>query len=384
MKILHVIDSSGVWGAEKMLFALVLEQLNRGHQPLVLSIGKPQEKLKTIEAAMQARNIPHQAFRVRLIPRLGEIKKLIKLIKGVGPDIIHSHGYKGNILLAFLIKLFRTPPVITTMHGWVTVGNGFSKLRIYEWLDSFAIRRLNGVVLVSEKMLDHPRIKVWPKTIKDRVVTIDNGISTTAEMGSEDFEMELRAFRGESKLIGSVGRLSREKGYQFLIPAFAKLLASHEDVKLVIIGAGSYRVELECLIEQYKLEDKVWITGYIENAGAVIGVLDVYVCSSLTEGLPITLLEAMRESVPIVSTAISNIPALLQEGKGGLLVAPSDIDALAVGIATLLNSDSLCESYIAESKQFFSSFYSSEIMSVRYLDFYRSVIEGNLFLGGTK
>lgn len=379
-----MIDSSGVWGAEKMLFALVREQLNGGHQPLVLSIGKPQEKLKTIEAAMQAHNIPHQAFRMRLIPRLREIKKLIKLIKDVGPDIIHSHGYKGNILLGLLLQGFITPPVVATMHGWVTLGTGFSKLRIYEWLDSFAVRRLNGIVLVSEKMLDHPRINHWPKMVKDRVVTIDNGISTTAETGSKDFEMELRAFRGESTLIGSVGRLSREKGYQFLIPAFAKLLATHDDVKLVMIGEGSYRGELESLIEQYKLEDKVWITGYIENAGSVIGVLDVYVCSSLTEGLPITLLEAMRESVPILSTAISNIPALLQEGKGGLLVAPSDIDALAVGIATLLNSDSACESYIAKSKQSFARFYSSEIMFLRYLNFYQSVIKGNLILGGTK
>ena len=365
-----------------MLFALAIEQLKCGHQPLVLSIGKPGEEVKVIETGMHARNIPFHPFRMGLIPSFNDLKKLVGIIKSIHPDVIHSHGYKGNIFLAFGLRFFIRKPMITTMHGWVSVGKGFSRLRVYEWLDSFAVRWFDGIVLVSEKMMNHRRIQGWSVGLRSKVLTIENGISEIAEPVDEGFLQQLKDYSDGSLLIGSVGRMSKEKGYQFLIPAFSRLLEHRDDVRLVLIGAGSYQEVLDRLIDEHQLEGKVWITGYVENAGAAVGELDIYVCSSLTEGLPITLLEAMRESVPIISTAISNIPALLQNGRGGSLVAPSDTEALADTIEALLVSDTLRRNYISASRHHFLLHYSSKIMSTHYHSLYQSVLESELLSGG--
>src|SRR5690606_20685957 len=99
----------------------------------------------------------------------------------------------------------------------------------------------------------------------------------------------------------------------------------------------------------------------------------VYVCSSLSEGLPITLLEAMRAGTPIVATRISNIPALLQEGGGGVLVSPANVDELARGIEKILQSPSDAATRARESKKLFSCEYGSTVMCKKYDDLYRSL-----------
>jgi len=380
MKVLHIIDSGGVWGAENMLFELVAEQQRSDQHPVVLSIGKPGEARKAFELAMESRDLPFEVFRMPLLPRWRDIRALVEKIKELAPDLIHSHGYKGNILLAFFLRRFISIPTVTTMHGWTTFGKGWSKLRFYEFLDAFAVRRLDGIVLVSEKMRDHPRIQSLPAEIASKVVSIDNGISVIAEPTEDAFVTKLEAFAGGGQLIGSVGRMSEEKGYQFLIPAFARIAAECRDVKLVLIGDGHYRSELEALISELGLEGRVWITGYVKNAGALIGCLDAYICSSLIEGLPITLLEAMRESVPVVSTAISNIPALLQHGEGGVLVAPADVEALATAITGLLAQDAERQAYATVSQKHFLAHYSAGQMAKRYAALYRRVLSGDTTL----
>ncbi len=376
MKILHVIDSGGVWGAEKMLFELVFQQIDSGHEPLVLSIGKTKEPIKSIERAMEKIGIPYKSIRIWTVPSLADMRRMKNVIQDYMPDVIHSHGYKGNVIMGFFLKPFLAMPVICTLHGWVTMKYEFSKLKLYEVLDSLAIRKLDAVVTVSEKMLVKAPLQHIAKTAPDKLHVIQNGISNSGSQENATFLNDLKAFSKGRKVIASVGRLSVEKGFDDLIQAFSMLAKQRSDLVLVIVGDGECRSELESLIHSLSLSENVWITGYVEDIGCSMSLFDIYVCSSLTEGLPITILEAMRAEIPVISTAISNIPELLQMGKGGMLVEPGSPERLSAGIAKMLSDLAAVQSLTACSKVFFEKSYSSQIMERNYRSLYESVCLG--------
>ena len=376
MRILHVIDSSGVWGAEKMLFELIHQQASNGHKPLVLSIGKTKEPTKAIETAMEKIGIPYRKMRMRTIPSFNDIGRMKALIAAYNPGILHSHGYKGNVIIGFFIKPLLSVPVVCTLHGWVTARFEISKLKLYEVLDRFAISRLDAVVVVSEKMLEKPTLQRLVAKSPLKIHVIQNGIASSCDKRNGVFQDDLKKFAKGRRVVASVGRLSIEKGYENLIQAFAILVEGRSDLVLVIVGDGGCRSNLEALLDSRGLSEQVWITGYVEDIGATMSVFDVYVCSSLTEGLPITLLEAMREEVPVVSTAISNIPELLQGGEGGVLVPSDDITQLAAGINRVLGDSVLSKSIAVQSRLFFDKKFGSQIMAEHYLSLYESLCLG--------
>jgi glycosyltransferase involved in cell wall biosynthesis len=180
-------------------------------------------------------------------------------------------------------------------------------------------------------------------------------------------------------VIASIGRLSPEKGFSDLIEAVRLLRQEHnERITLLLIGAGRLHSELQEQADTAGLKDAFLITGYIKNARSLLKFIDIYVISSLTEGLPITLLEAMAANTPVVATAVGGIPYVVENRKDALLVTPQNAGCLAKAIKELLHNNKLRKSLRKQALLKVNKKYSSAIMAEKYLAVYNKILKNPL------
>jgi len=370
MRVLHVIDSGGFYGAEVMLLNLATEQMRMGYHVEIASIGEKGIHEKPIESAALEKGIPVRKFRMRPGPNwLGAMDVLRHAVKGRF-DLLHSHGYKGNILFGMLPRRIRRFPMVATLHGWTSV-RGAPKMRMYEWLDSLSLRFIDAVVLVNRGMLEHPAL------MKKRLFhpsIVNNGIASAPDTAPFAMDPAIAEFCEWGFVIGALGRLSPEKGYNHLIDALAILLERGRDVHLVIFGEGEERKALEGQVARLGLEERVRMPGFLPNAGCFLPYFDILAMPSLTEGLPITLLEAMRAGVPIAASRVGGIPYLLEEGKSGLLVPPADSAALADALSLLCEQPTIGREMAVAARTRFQTSYTSERMAEGYHRIYLNVL----------
>lgn len=370
LKVLHVIDSAGLYGAEVMLLNLVDEQVKTGLSPAICSIGEKGCAEKPIEAEARRRGFRVKTFRMKAGFNLKGALDILGFARQEGFGVLHSHGYKGNILFGFMPRRLRRIPVVATLHGWTSAG-AVSRMRVYEWLDARALKHIDAVVAVNGRMLANLKLKKEGL----RLFVVDNGIPQRAhQCASSDLDKDVKGFC-ESKgfIIGAIGRLSHEKGFNFLLEAVSILVKNSEDVKLVIIGEGVERERLEKLRDSLDLKERVSLPGYRPDAHKYLSFFDVFVLPSVTEGLPMTVLEAMQYEVPIIASSVGGIPDLLEGGNAGVLVQPKDSNAIAKAIGTLKIDKAYASALAKKSKEAVKVKYSSERMAAEYLGIYNTL-----------
>lgn len=157
-----------------------------------------------------------------------------------------------------------------------------------------------------------------------------------------------------------------------MINALALLLDEGIDARLIIIGEGYERDYLEGLVARLKLKDRVMLPGYREDAKKYLPYFNVFVISSLTEGLPITLLVAIQAGVPVISTRVGGVPVVLDNGKAGILVDTPSSQDLADAIKKLISFPELGKQIAEKAKTIVRQNYSSQNMAVEYLNIYRA------------
>jgi glycosyltransferase involved in cell wall biosynthesis len=368
MRILHLIHSEGVYGAELILLYLAREQQRRGHQVTVGSMrdpGTPQTPFEALAARYGVSIVP-----LRIPPRPTPAVRgaLLGCARELQAQLLHSHGYKANILLG-LVPGGARPPVVTTLHGWTTTA-GFSRLRLYELLDRRAIGRLEAAVVVARSMLELPALRALPAAKRH---LIENGIPPRATRLA-DLEAQgvppppaaLTQFMVRAPTLLAVGRLSAEKDFSLLIEAFGRArLRAGTSHQLLIIGEGPERQALARRIEALGLAQSVQLGGYLPGADRLLGQAAGFVMSSRTEGMPLVLMEALQWGVPILATSVGAIPDLLR-GGAGQLVPPGNVDALTTGLQRLMQSPD-------SSGAAAEGHYSSARMAAEYLSLYESI-----------
>ena len=372
MKVLHLIDSGGLYGAEKMVLNLMEEQIKMGDSPMLLSAGTREDGVKAIELEARRRNLPVTPWLMKPGLNLRESQRILKWAQENNYNLLHSHGFKFNVLLGMYPESVRLIPMTATLHGYVHAPR-FSKMWLYESLDRFAIRRMNGVALVGEAM----KKELPGKLSSGHTVVIPNGldISEVQELSSAPLDEPFKSFidTHEPVILG-VGRLSREKGFDRLILAFSEFRKSFPNSGLVIVGEGKFRQQFEVLVDELGVKDDVLMPGYYSKVPTMLRHSKVLVMPSLTEGLPITLLEAMSLKTPVVASAVGEIPKVLGDGQGGILlsdVGPATISkAIEKSVTDIELSNRKAEwGYGEVSKN-----YSSEAMADKYLAFYKGVL----------
>ncbi|WP_191965283.1 glycosyltransferase [Marinobacter halotolerans] len=372
LKVLHLIDSGGLYGAEKMLLALAKEQIRQGFEPMILSAGEHGVNEKPLEAEAKRLNIPVMPFRMKPGLNFKQAWKILRWAREQRYQLLHSHGFKFNVLLGMFPRNISRIPIVTTLHGYVHAPR-FSNLWLYQQVDQLAIRRMKGVVLVGAAMK-----KEFPgKLSSGHAVVIPNGLDLSAlEMSSlalmdEPFKS---FFASHEPVILGIGRLSKEKGFDRLISAFSEFKKDFPRSGLVIVGEGGCRQQLEELVSQLSVEEDVLMPGYCSYVPVLLRHSQALVMPSLSEGLPITLLEAMSLKVPVVASAVGEIPRVLSDGEGGTLLGNIEPDTISKAIKNIIaNKTNSCRQ-IKISHEVVNKKYSSVAMSRNYLEFYKKVL----------
>jgi len=372
MNILHIIDSAGMYGAEAVLLNLMEAQKEMGLNPFLLSVGNMRSGTKDIEIAAANRALHVSTLRFRDGLNIRGAFELLNIARRKEAHIIHSHGYKGNILIGLLPRRFRNIPTITTIHGW-TATRLLSKISIYEFLDALAMTNLDTVVGVSDSIFSKRRIKC----LRLKPIIINNGIKTLAfEKGSFSREYPaITAKCGEKFQVLAIGRLSPEKGFDILFKAIASLVSDNIPISLVIIGTGELQAYLSNLISKLALGDRIHMLGYHQNAYRYLHDFDAFVLPSLTEGLPITILEAMQAEIPIVATRVGEIQNLLDNGELGVLVMPNDPADLSSGLKRVYNDKITANERARKARQKVLDNYGLEQMAMKYTILYQNLAD---------
>lgn len=362
MKILHLIDSGGLYGAEQMLLALTEEQISQGLQPIILSCGLPDEPDKPIELEAQQRGIPVKKWRMKAGLNVEGAWQILNFAKEEKIDILHSHGYKFNILMALFPKFIRKIPVVSTVHGYV-FAKKYSSMWVNQLLDKIALKFVDMICLVSPAMTE---IKAFSNIKKDKIKVIFNGIASNVPK-QEYYDL----IPNKKVKCLAIGRLVHEKDFSTLIKAFKLLKAEHTDISLNIMGEGPLKSELSKEIDSLELGGIISLDGFVNNPAKYFDNFDVLILSSTTEGVPITILEAMRGSLPVISTNVGGIPWMLKGKNNQLLFEPKKTSLLVRAIQGLLalNKTELNQ-LIYTNKVNFEQSFSAPVMAKKYLDTY--------------
>ena len=252
--------------------------------------------------------------------------------------IWHGHDYK-SLLLGLLIRPLHSMLVVATVHGWVQLT---PRTRMYYALERRLLRLLDHVFAVDEELLEQVAACGVPGA---RRSLLRNGVEADIFRRScpPAAATHRRQLGGPTDLpvIGALGRLSDEKGFDLLLQAAARLRDEGTRFELWIAGDGPAASSLRCQLSRLGLESQVRLVGFQSDARAFLEALDVFVLSSRREGLPNALLEALAMELPAVATAVGGVPELIRDGRTGLLVPAEDPVRLAEAMGRLLRSAEL-------------------------------------------
>lgn len=369
MKVAHIIDSGGYYGAEIMLANLCIEQIKSGISVLVISIGKAKEKIKPLEAKLKEFGIPYIRWNMMPLPDVRQSLAIVNYCLEQKVDVLHSHGYKGNILLGLIPKAKRKLPAITTVHGY-TEHKLLSKMTLYQLLDKICVQRLDAVVLVSPSM----KHQVPTTKIEHMLHVVENGLPATEALHDDS---SYKSHFSESSLkIGSLGRLSYEKNFSLLLDAFSIVVKQLPTARLVVYGEGSEREKLEKKIQMLGLDKKATFPGFLSGTTKFLQDIDVFVNCSFTEGMPISILESMRSGCPIIATNIPANKTLLESLNTPDQLCDLNADSLARCLIRFANMDSQALVMLRQrSMEIFRKKYTVEIMCQKYQSIYESVLK---------
>jgi glycosyltransferase involved in cell wall biosynthesis len=369
MRVLHLISSSGYFGADNMLIQLAKGLKGSAVSPVVGVFRNVHNPHVEIAEVARSYDIPVEVFPCGGKVDLETIFKIRRFLSRQGIDIIHAHGYKSNLYAlgsAFGTRVGR----IATCHNWL--GDDV-KMKSYARLDKFFLKRFDRVVAVSDTI----REELVSADIPSRkLVTIYNGIDLKRFQCQEDAKGTRKALgiRDGFKVVGTVGRLSEEKGHTHLLRAARDPVLEGQNLVFLIVGDGPLRARLE---EEAGGKGKgphdIVFTGTRTDVDRLYGLMDMFVLPSLTEGLPMALLEAIASKRPVVATRVGGVPKVIEDGSSGRLVAPGDAKALARAIQGILADPEGARSMAENAYETVRETFSADTMAQRYLDVYEEM-----------
>lgn len=373
MRVLHLIDSGGFYGAEQVLVGLAREQVRQGLRPTILSAGEPEEPTKALEAEAERQGVSLVPWRMEAGFNHRQAREIFQWAICQGFDIGHSHGYKFNILGAFCQTQHCRLPIVATLHGYTASGR-LSRLWLYQQVDLMALKRLEAWVLVSPAMKGMKGIKRLPA---GRTYVIPNGLQERAPEPAE-LPPSVRDFRARFKHCWvAIGRLSPEKGHDVLLRAMAKLSEKRPDCGVVILGDGPEADSLYAQSKRYRISEHVLFAGYVREAARLLPHFDALIMPSYTEGLPMTVLEAMRASIPVIATRVGGMPDALAAVDGqelAQLVPPGDPERLAATLGKLAADEEWAIALADHGRERFVANYTVSSMVARYEECYREAL----------
>ncbi len=326
INILYIYVSLPIGGAEQLLLTSLMNMdLNR-YRPIVCCIrdkGKIGEEIESLGFELIELGNFSKSFNIFICFRI------IKIIHKYKIDIIHTHLYHSN-LYGRLAAIMTGVPVVATEHNVYQTYK--FKRRVINWL---LAKKTHKVIAVSGMVRDYITKRDWLDPLK--IELIHNGIDLNGQsslLTREEARDRLRIPR-DAFVVGTVGRLTDQKGHIFLVNAAKRLKDAIANLRVIIVGAGPLLPNLKKAIEEESLEECVLLLGSRRDIPEILRTFDVFAFPSLWEGLPLSLLEAMSCSIPVVATPAGGVVEIITDGVNGLTVPFSDAGALADSILYL-------------------------------------------------
>jgi glycosyltransferase involved in cell wall biosynthesis len=272
---------------------------------------------------------------------LSTLWKLVRLFRELRPDVVATHTAKAGFVGRVAARLAGAPVVVHTFHGHVFHGY-FSpaKTRLFLMLERLTARLSDTIIVLTPRQRDElvQTYHIAPAS-KFRVIGAGLDLARFAAMPRKNGTFRQAWGVVESApLITIVGRLTPVKNHALFLQAAAIVRQSLPEARFAIVGDGELRAELEAQVDALGLRDAVFFTGWQKDVAPVVADSDVLVISSVNEGTPLTVIEAMAAGCPAVCTAVGGVPDLLQNGELGALVPSGDADALAGAILRVIQS----------------------------------------------
>jgi len=353
VRVMHIIWSLDLGGAEQVVVNLTRHLNRERFQPIVCCLNEKGRYASLVENE----GIP--IFEMNKKPKLDLflIPRLVKLIKRMEIDLIHTHLFSANLWGRIAAKLAGVP-VISTEHGMDTWRNSID-LALDQWLTSFNAK----IVCVSEGVKKFYSTRNY--SLNGKVKIIHNGIEIDKFAPASD-RIEIRRQLGlgpDTHVVGIVGRLVPEKAHNDFIDAIKLLSDQDQQIRGLIIGEGKLLNQLKAKVIKMRLEDKIYFLGNRKELPILYQAMDVFVMSSLREGFPLTILEAMAAKVPIVATNVGGVGECIEHEKDGILVEPKNPKKLAEAIQRILTDQNLKEKLIHHANEKVRSRFSVQKMT---------------------
>jgi len=340
VKLLFVIDNLEFGGGERV-FAQLINGLSSEYYEICLA-SNPGRDLYQSLINKEVCCIPLD-FSKRVKPSL--LITLRNIIKDKKIDIVHGQGARAEFYARIAARLAGETNYVSTIAMPVEGYNvPFLIKQIYRFFDRLSEKYVERFIVVSDVLKD---IMIRKHGIAaDKVIRIYNGIEIEhydperMDASRNNVRHEL-GLNEKTSIIGAIGRLVWQKGFEYLIRSFPEVLKSCPDAWLLLVGDGPLRANLEVLSEALDMKDKIIFAGFRSDIKEVLASMDILVIPSLLEGFPMVTLEAMAMAKPIVATDIDGLREQIIDGESGILLPPEDPNALTTSIVKLLNDPQL-------------------------------------------
>jgi len=365
--VMHIIDGLGVGGTETILYEVVSGLVARGFKVSVCYFqpGALVEKYSKLDISLI-----HVPWRFRIDPAL--FFRLCKTLRSAAPDVVHTHLFKSDFHGLLAARLCKTPVVLTTLHST----NEWARNILFGAVYGYILRLIDRVVVLSDEIGEYfARHSHVPQA---RFLTINNAIPIQKYEQDSAVGGAVRDELGvshDAPLIGFIARLAPPKDHETFLRSAVKILQTHQNARFLIVGEGVNKARLVALSAELGLERAVIFSGFRSDIPAILSALDMVVLASQHEGLPVSLMEAMAASRPIVATAVRGITGVITNGENGILVPFADPEALAKACSLLLSDSDLRQRLIQAGRIRVKNNYSIDATVDQTAELYKTLLE---------
>ena len=303
--------------------------------------------------------------------------KILNICKKENPDIIHANNrFFFTTICAVALKNILGKPLITTLHlGPMTFGKGWFNffIKAYEQtISKWIIKKSNYIIAVSNVVKE---LALSLGSSSEKITVIRNGVDIN-EFKIKNHNVENLKQNIEKRIV-FVGRLIQNKGVKYLIEAAPTVLSKYQNAKFIIVGDGPMKKELKIIAKREGVQNAFQFLGFVPSVADVLNQCDIFVRPSLTEGMPLTVLEAMSCGLPVVATKVAGTPEIVINDETGILIEPGNNKELANSLIHLLDDYEFSKRLRNNARLFVEKYYSWEKTANLTYDIYRKILNSN-------
>lgn len=333
-KIAFLITKSNWGGAQKHVYDVATHLDPKKYDVVVILGGHGVLKKKLSEVGIRTVSIDNMWRDMNIKKDITSFIEVYKILKQEKPDILHLHSPKAAGLGSISARILKIEKVVYTVHGWA-----FNEQRPFHqkvliasasWVTTLLA---TNVITISKKETEQTSLFPY---IDNKITWIPNGVreqTVLRENPAREFiEQKIGHSLKDKFVVGMIGELHPSKGYFFAIEAMATIVRDHPHVTLIIISSGEQEEMLKKMIEKLNLQSHVFLLGFIDNAPTYAKAFDLFLMSSIKEGLPYILLEVGMIGIPTVATTVGGIPDVIDDMRSGILIQPRKVQEITYAV----------------------------------------------------